>query len=61
MRSRPRHGAASRHFFCVAGIPNRGKICINLLLARMRADPVSKFLHRLSPAVHFAFIWLNAG
>jgi hypothetical protein len=38
-----------------------GKICINLLLARMRADQVSKFSHRLLTAVHFAFISLNAG
>jgi hypothetical protein len=40
---------------------DREKMCINLLLARMRADQVSKFSHRLSPAVHFAFISLNAG
>jgi hypothetical protein len=60
MRSRPRHGAPSRPFLR-RGIPNRRKICINLLLARMHADPVSKFLHRLSLAVHFAFISLNAG
>jgi len=37
------------------------KICINLLRVRMRADQVSKFLRGLSPAVHFAFISLNAG
>jgi hypothetical protein len=37
------------------------KICINLSLARMRADQVSKFLRRLALAVHFAFISLNAG
>jgi hypothetical protein len=37
------------------------KICINPSLARLRADQVSKFLRRLSPAVHFAFISLNAG
>ena len=43
------------------GIRNRKKICINLLLARMRADQVSKFLRRLSPTVHFVFISLNAG
>jgi len=40
---------------------DREKICINLLRARMRADQVSKFLRRLSPIVHFAFISLNAG
>jgi hypothetical protein len=40
---------------------DREKICINLLRARMRADQVSKFLWRLSPIVHFAFISLNAG
>jgi hypothetical protein len=60
MRSHPQHGARSRHFLR-RGIPNCGKICINLLLARMRADQVSKFLRRLSLAVHFAFISLNAG
>jgi len=43
------------------GIRGHEKICINLLLARNRADQVSKFSHRLSPAVHFAFISLNAG
>jgi hypothetical protein len=43
------------------GIPDCGKICINLSLARMRADQVSKFLRRLALAVHFAFISLNAG
>jgi hypothetical protein len=47
--------------FLHRGIRNRKKICINLLLARMRADQVSKFLRRLSPTVHFAFISLNAG
>jgi hypothetical protein len=47
--------------FLRRGIRNREKICINLLLARMRADQVSTFLRRLSLAVHFAFISLNAG
>ena len=56
-RGMARHGAT----FLRRGIPNRRKICINLLLTRMRAEPVSKFLHRLSLAVHFAFISLNAG
>jgi sensor histidine kinase regulating citrate/malate metabolism len=45
---------ASRH-------SQSGEICINLLLARMRADRVSKFLRRLPWSVHFAFISLNAG
>jgi len=40
---------------------NCGKVCINLLLARMRADQVSKFSRRLSLTVHFAFISLNVG
>jgi hypothetical protein len=43
------------------GIRNCGKICIILLLARMRADRVSKFEHGSSSAVHFAFISLNDG
>jgi hypothetical protein len=43
------------------GIRNRQKFCINLLLARMRANQVSKFLRRLPRSVHFAFISLNAG
>lgn len=43
------------------GMRDREKICINLLRVRMRADQVSKFLRGLSPAVHFAFISLNAG
>jgi hypothetical protein len=43
------------------GIRNCGKICIILLLARIRADRVSKFSRRLSPTVHFAFISLNDG
>jgi hypothetical protein len=47
--------------FLHRGILNREKFCINLLLARMLADQVSKFLRRLSLAVHFAFISLNAG
>jgi hypothetical protein len=47
--------------FLHRGISNCGKICINLLLARMRADRVRRFLCRLSPTVHFAFISLNDG
>jgi len=47
--------------FLRRGIRNREKICINLLLARKRADQVSTFLYRLSLAIHFAFISLNAG
>jgi len=47
--------------FLHRGIRGHEKICINLLLARNRADQVSKFSPRLSPAVHFAFISLNAG
>ena len=47
--------------FLRRGIRNCEKICINLLLARMRADRVSKFSCRLSPTVHFAFISLNDG
>jgi hypothetical protein len=35
--------------------------CTNLLLVRNRADHVSKFLRRLPPTVHFAFMSLNAG
>jgi hypothetical protein len=47
--------------FLHRGMRSHEKICINLLLARNRADQVSKFSQRLSPAVHFAFISLNAG
>jgi hypothetical protein len=60
MRSRPQHDKPSRRFLH-RGIRNREKICINLLLARMRADQVSKFLRRLPQTVHFTFISLNAG
>jgi hypothetical protein len=60
MRSRPQHHAPSRRLLH-RGMRGREKICINLLRARMRADQVSKFLRCLSPAVHFAFISLNAG
>jgi hypothetical protein len=48
-------------WFSHCGMRDREKICINLLLARMRADQVSKFSRCLSPIVHFAFISLNAG
>jgi hypothetical protein len=61
MRSRPQHDARHRAVFLHRGIRSPEKICINLLLARIRADRVSKLLHRLSPTVHFAFISLNAG
>jgi hypothetical protein len=47
--------------FLHRGIRNRQKTCINLLLARIRADHVGKFLRRLPLIVHFAFISLNAG
>ena len=47
--------------FLRRGIRNREKICINLLLARNRADQVSKFLRGSATTVHFAFISLNAG
>jgi hypothetical protein len=59
VRARSMTRAAAPFLRC--GIRNCGKICIILLLARMRADRLSKFSHRLSPAVHFAFISLNAG
>jgi len=61
MRSRPQHDALHRGIFLRRGMGSHAKICINLLPARDSADQVSKFLHRLSPTVHFAFISLNAG
>jgi hypothetical protein len=60
MRSHPQHDSLHRAVFCIA-VFAIGEICINLLLARIRADQVSKFSHRLLTAVHFAFISLNAG
>ncbi|HLN36995.1 MAG TPA: hypothetical protein VK337_04385 [Xanthobacteraceae bacterium] len=47
--------------FLHRGMHSQEQTRINLLLARNRADHVSKFLRRLSPTVHFAFISLNAG
>jgi hypothetical protein len=61
MRSRPQHDALRRAVFFASRHSWSRKICINLLLARNRADQVSKSLRRLSLAVHFAFISLNAG
>jgi hypothetical protein len=61
MRSRPQHDALHGAVFLHRDIRSHEKICINLLLARMRADQVSKFLRRLPLTVHFAFISLNAG
>jgi len=61
MRSRSQHYALHRAVFLRCGIRNWEKTCINHLLARNRADHVSKVLRRLSPTVHFAFISLNAG
>jgi hypothetical protein len=61
MRSRPQHDAHHRAIFLHRGIRNGEKTCIKLLLAQNRADQASKFLRRLSPTVHFAFISLNAG
>jgi hypothetical protein len=61
MRSRPQYDAHHRAIFLHRGIRNREKTCFKLLLAPNRADQASKFLRRLSLAVHFAFISLNAG
>jgi hypothetical protein len=61
MRSRPQHNALHRAVFLRRGMRSHEKTCTNLLLARNRADHVSRFLRRLSPTVHFAFISLNAG
>jgi hypothetical protein len=47
--------------FLHRGMHSQEQTRINLLLAQNRADHVSKFLRRLSPTVHFAFISLNAG
>jgi hypothetical protein len=58
---RARSMTAPSRRFLHRGIRGHEKNCINLLLARNRADQVSKFSHRFSPAVHFAFISLNAG
>jgi hypothetical protein len=58
---RARSMTRSIALFLHRGMRSHEKICFNLLLARNRADQVSKFSHRLSPAVHFAFISLNAG
>jgi hypothetical protein len=60
MRSRPQHGALHCAFFLRRGIRNREKTCINLLLARNRADHLGKVSRRLSPTVHVTFISLNA-
>jgi hypothetical protein len=51
MRSRLQHDAPIAPFLH-RGIRNRERICINLLLAQMRADQVSKFC----AACHCPFI-----
>jgi hypothetical protein len=57
---RARSMARSIALFLRRGIRNREKTCINLLLARNRADHLGKVSRRLSPTVHVTFISLNA-